>query len=89
MSTSLTRVEVGFDQEQDAPGLPPMQGHHLDPVTGEDEMALAGLQMLTQSPQGRNETIDPNNPETWGKVGRNEPCPCGSGRKFKHCHGKF
>jgi preprotein translocase subunit SecA len=22
------------------------------------------------------------------KVGRNEPCPCGSGKKFKHCHGK-
>jgi preprotein translocase subunit SecA len=31
---------------------------------------------------------DPANPETWGKVGRNEPCPCGSGRKFKHCHGR-
>ncbi|MCR6659899.1 MAG: SEC-C metal-binding domain-containing protein [Asticcacaulis sp.] len=24
-----------------------------------------------------------------GRVGRNEPCPCGSGRKFKHCHGQF
>lgn len=30
---------------------------------------------------------DPNNPETWGKVARNAPCPCGSGKKFKHCHG--
>ncbi len=30
---------------------------------------------------------DPGNPATWGKVGRNEPCPCGSGKKFKHCHG--
>ncbi len=30
---------------------------------------------------------DPNNPETWGRVGRNETCPCGSGRKYKHCHG--
>ncbi|WP_342360405.1 preprotein translocase subunit SecA [Terrarubrum flagellatum] len=28
-------------------------------------------------------------PQTWGKVGRNEPCPCGSGKKFKHCHGQF
>jgi len=26
---------------------------------------------------------------TWGNPGRNDPCPCGSGRKFKHCHGKF
>ena len=23
----------------------------------------------------------------FGKVGRNQPCPCGSGKKFKHCHG--
>ncbi len=30
---------------------------------------------------------DPGNPETWGKVARNAPCPCGSGKKFKHCHG--
>ena len=31
--------------------------------------------------------VDPNNPATWGKVQRNAPCPCGSGRKYKHCHG--
>ncbi|MEO1794262.1 MAG: SEC-C metal-binding domain-containing protein, partial [Pseudomonadota bacterium] len=30
---------------------------------------------------------DPNNPETWGRVKRNELCPCGSGKKYKHCHG--
>ena len=30
---------------------------------------------------------DPADPDTWGKVGRNEPCPCGSGKKYKHCHG--
>jgi preprotein translocase subunit SecA len=27
--------------------------------------------------------------EGWGKVGRNTPCPCGSGRKYKHCHGRL
>ena len=32
---------------------------------------------------------DPKNPQTWGKVARNDLCPCGSGKKFKHCHGKF
>ncbi len=31
--------------------------------------------------------VDPEDPSTWGKVGRNAPCPCGSGKKFKHCHG--
>ena len=33
------------------------------------------------------DVIDPNDPSTWGKVGRNAPCPCGSGKKYKHCHG--
>ena len=32
---------------------------------------------------------NPNDPTSWGKVGRNEACPCGSGKKFKHCHGKY
>ncbi|MEM1265853.1 MAG: preprotein translocase subunit SecA [Pseudomonadota bacterium] len=31
---------------------------------------------------------DPARPTTWGEVGRNELCPCGSGKKFKHCHGR-
>jgi preprotein translocase subunit SecA len=35
-----------------------------------------------------NPKVDPNNPSTWGKVSRNAPCPCGSGKKFKHCHGR-
>ncbi|WP_417831396.1 preprotein translocase subunit SecA [Terasakiella sp.] len=34
-----------------------------------------------------SETVDPNDPSTWGKVARNAACPCGSGKKFKHCHG--
>ena len=32
--------------------------------------------------------INPKTVEEWGKVGRNELCPCGSGKKYKHCHGK-
>jgi preprotein translocase subunit SecA len=31
--------------------------------------------------------VNPKDPNTWGKVSRNAPCPCGSGKKFKHCHG--
>ncbi|MDP2520505.1 preprotein translocase subunit SecA [Shimia thalassica] len=30
-----------------------------------------------------------DDPSTWGDPGRNEPCPCGSGKKFKHCHGRL
>lgn len=33
--------------------------------------------------------IDPRDPSSWGKVPRNAPCPCGSGKKFKHCHGRL
>jgi preprotein translocase subunit SecA len=32
--------------------------------------------------------IDPNDPTTWGKVPRNAACPCSSGKKYKHCHGR-
>jgi preprotein translocase subunit SecA len=34
------------------------------------------------------DTVNPNDPATWGRVSRNTPCPCGSGKKYKHCHGK-
>ena len=33
--------------------------------------------------------FDPKDPRTWGKVARNDLCPCGSGKKYKHCHGKI
>ena len=33
--------------------------------------------------------FDENDPATWGNPGRNETCPCGSGKKFKHCHGRL
>jgi preprotein translocase subunit SecA len=32
--------------------------------------------------------VNPNDPASWGKVPRNAPCPCGSGKKHKHCHGR-
>jgi len=58
--------------------LPQMRESHIDPLTGEDEMALHADQALP---------VDPNNPATWGRTQRNATCPCGSGRKYKHCHG--
>jgi preprotein translocase subunit SecA len=32
--------------------------------------------------------VDPNDPSTWDRTPRNAPCPCGSGKKYKHCHGR-
>ncbi len=36
---------------------------------------------------GLRKWLHPDDPETWGKVPRNAACPCGSGKKYKHCHG--
>ena len=41
------------------------------------------------TPGGARDGFDQNDPTTWGNPGRNEPCPCGSGKKFKHCHGRL
>jgi preprotein translocase subunit SecA len=66
--------------ELEPQALPAMQASHIDPLTGEDEFARA-RQAAADGP------VNPNNPATWDKVQRNAPCPCGSGRKYKHCHG--
>ena len=36
----------------------------------------------------RSQSLDPADPATWRNVSRNAPCPCGSGKKYKHCHGR-
>ena len=103
-TSQLMRVEVAF--EQPAPELPPMQATHFDPLTGEDEMALAdmnsriasgalapsalgaaGVTLVATDVAGSAAARNPEDQTTWGKVGRNENCPCGSGKKYKHCHG--
>ncbi|MCB1488620.1 MAG: SEC-C domain-containing protein, partial [Bauldia sp.] len=67
---------------------------HVDPLTGENEMdEPQDGAALAQPMRGNGRTataqIDPDDPSTWGKVQRNAPCPCGSGKKYKHCHGRF
>ena len=94
VTSQLMRVEIVQQPPEDVPPqLPPMQAHHADPSTGEDELALAeaGAQTLqragiTPTPAAER---NPNDQGSWGKVGRNEPCPCGSGKKYKHCHGRY
>ncbi|MBA2590418.1 MAG: preprotein translocase subunit SecA [Alphaproteobacteria bacterium] len=60
--------------------LPAMHASHINPLTGENEVEVAGA-------YAEEAAVDPNNPKTWERVQRNAPCPCGSGRKYKHCHG--
>jgi preprotein translocase subunit SecA len=90
----LMRVEIMAQPPADEQAnLPYMEAHKLDPSTGEDEMALAaaGAETLARAgiTAGDVPKRDPGNPASWGKVGRNEACPCGSGKKFKHCHGRY
>jgi preprotein translocase subunit SecA len=48
--------------------------------------AASALAPQAESPSPARNSKDP---ASWGKVGRNESCPCGSGKKFKHCHGRY
>jgi preprotein translocase subunit SecA len=94
----LMRIQVVF-QQPEPQGLPPMFAQHLDPATGENEFDLAqGNALGAASALGFTAAAaemdpassrNPNDPSTWGRVSRNEPCPCGSGKKFKHCHGQY
>ena len=51
--------------------------------------AASGEQGDAAVSEGAVEGFDENDPATWGNPGRNDPCPCGSGKKFKHCHGRL
>ena len=88
----MSRIEVRFQQPEPPP--PPMQFQHLDPTTGENEFPFGPINepvsagLLAAASGVAVAERDPKNPATWGRVGRNEPCPCGSGKKFKHCHGQ-
>jgi preprotein translocase subunit SecA len=82
--------------------LPPMEAHHIDATTGLDEFEFAeagidghahyddgeGIRRAPLQTRKGAAELDPNDPATWGKISRNSPCPCGSGRKYKHCHGR-
>jgi preprotein translocase subunit SecA len=87
VTAQLMRVEVMFTPPPEAE-LPPMEAHHLNPFSGEEEFADDDSDTLVAQRRPRV-AVDPSDPSTWGKVGRNDPCPCGSGKKFKHCHGRF
>ena len=92
VTSQLMRVElVRQAADSPPPQAPETYGHHLDETTGEDEFDGAGgsIAVLEDTRIVAPEDRDPADPGTWGKVGRNEACPCGSGKKYKHCHGTF
>ena len=74
----------------------------IRPMTEEEQAALMAQQAAAQAAPavgadptpaqaaaGAKPGFDPADPTTWGDPARNDPCPCGSGEKFKHCHGRL
>jgi len=95
----VTRIvaHAQFGQVQEPPPLPGFITTHVDPLTGEDDtrdfdLSSLGLVTTKIAPMVFAPAEMPSefgdDPAEWaGKVGRNQPCPCGSGQKYKHCHG--
>ena len=92
----LAHVEMRVNRPEDMQPQP-QEMHEtrhdpaMDELVGADgEPAAGGFSGGADLPARRMAaTIDPNDPSTWGKVQRNALCPCGSGKKFKHCHGQI
>ncbi len=98
----LSHIEIRVAPSEEpamAPSEPDMSRYqeiHPEPAMAEANVAPArgpgpGLDgEFTRQPARRPAAASPapDDPTTWGKVARNAPCPCGSGKKFKHCHGR-
>jgi preprotein translocase subunit SecA len=86
-------VEITFEQpEAFQPETPQFQEIHLDPLTGQNERGASsfGLGSMTGlSPEQREGLPASALPAGWEQTSRNAACPCGSGKKFKHCHGRL
>ncbi|MBK9431671.1 MAG: preprotein translocase subunit SecA [Sphingomonadales bacterium] len=92
IATNEFRVEQQMP-DGDLPELPDFLTQHFDPFTGEDDSddedgGTAGL--VTTTIPARQVAVDPSEGNPWADnpdIRRNDPCPCGSGQKYKHCHG--
>ena len=92
---SHVQLEAAAPEELMPQGTPPSayQETREDPALSAEAQAsgpdLPGEPAVSQPVRRQPAAqIDPNDPGTWGKVQRNAPCPCGSGKKYKHCHGR-
>ena len=90
--TLLCRVQI---QNDAMPVQPETPRHRMQEVHEAPEALVGGAGASSESQEKPEpfkygaEEFDPHNPATWGKISRNDPCPCGSGKKFKHCHGRL
>ncbi|MBX9804180.1 MAG: preprotein translocase subunit SecA [Alphaproteobacteria bacterium] len=73
------------NEELEVPGGTPI----WNPTTMAPNTDYSAEPVRTRRSDQFDEEIDPKDPTTWGRVQRNALCPCGSGSKYKHCHGQF
>ena len=85
---NVTRWHMTVEFQFAEPEPPPFafQEVHLDPLTGENAAEM-GVLPDGLSVEQRQALPFSALPEGWQATGRNQACPCGSGKKFKHCHG--
>ncbi len=69
------------------PVLPPMFASHPEPALAGSDYGMASTEPAPLVPV-QVDVLDRADPATWRSTARNAPCPCGSGKKYKHCHGK-
>ncbi|HVG47486.1 MAG TPA: preprotein translocase subunit SecA [Rubellimicrobium sp.] len=72
-----------------APQAPAPQAAPVARTVAPALVAVGGAATAELVPGTPREGFDAQDPTTWGNPSRNDPCPCGSGQKFKHCHGAF
>ncbi|MDA0663751.1 MAG: preprotein translocase subunit SecA [Proteobacteria bacterium] len=85
---TVTRVLCHIEFQTQAPPEQMFQREQPEMEEARADPAGAGGAAVATRRRSATEVV-PEDPETWGKVQRNAPCPCGSGRKYKHCHGKL
>ncbi|MGI9127656.1 MAG: preprotein translocase subunit SecA [Roseomonas sp.] len=94
VTSLLLRIEIRPDAPPPAPeAIGVFDMRHPDPtLAGGEMMEVDGPPMTapigTASARSLPAAVDPNDPSTWAGTPRNAPCPCGSGKKFKACHGR-
>ena len=80
----LSRIEPASEEEQQ---------RALEQMMAQQQAAAAAASAAVDVPPAPTadaiDGFDENDPTTWGNPGRNDSCPCGSGNKFKHCHGRL
>ena len=84
---------TGPERPMAPPPMPQMVESHAEPESAlMSELALAEPaappRIVTTAPT-RTPEVDPNDETTWAATPRNALCPCGSGKKYKHCHGRL